>query len=534
MPSIPELFAEAVRQYEAGHVAEAEQVCRQILATDGKCGSAWNFLGVIELKRGQLATATKYIQEALRLHPNFADAHNNLGLVLQEQRRYQEAESCYRRALELWPEFSEAHHNMGLIIHEQGNPLAAIEHYRRAIALKPESPHPHVNLGNALKLQGDLDGAAACYRRALTAKPDFAEAVHNLGSVQQAQGDYRAAVESYEQAVRLAPDFAEAHKNLSQLRLLLEDFERGWPEYEWRWRTAELAPLQYSSPCWKGEPLTGKTILLVAEQGLGDTIQFIRYAKLVANMGARVLLQCQRSLLPLLGTCPGIEGLFGDHEAQPQYDYFIPLLSLPGIFQTNLQSIPADVPYFFADSVLVEHWKAVLEPIRGFRIGINWRGLPGNADFCLRDIPLAALAQLATEENVRLISLQKGASQEELRRGREQIRVVDLGDQLDESSGAFMDTAAVMKNLDLVITSDTSLAHLAGALGVSVWVGLPYVPNWRWFLNRRDSPWYPTMRLFRQQSRGDWTKVMAEMREVLEDSVVRKKQSGSGQDPHYS
>jgi tetratricopeptide (TPR) repeat protein len=521
MPSIPEVFVVAVQQYDAGHVAEAEQICRQIVAADASCGSAWNFLGVIELKRHDLASATKFLQEALRLHPNFADAHNNLGLVLQEQRRFDEAESCYRRALELQPEFAEAHHNLGLTIHDRGNPADAIEHYRRAIALKPESAHPHVNLGNALKVQGDLDAAAACYRRALAAKPNFAEAVHNLGSVQLAQGDYRGALGSYEQAVRLEPDFAEAHKNLSQLRLLLEDFDGGWREYEWRWKTGELPPLQYSHPRWNGEPLAGKTILLVAEQGLGDTIQFIRYASLVASQGARVLLHCQQPLVPLVHTCPSVDELFVTDDPLPSFDYYIPLLSLPGIFKSDLRTIPAHVPYLSTDSSLVEHWKAMLAPIHGFRIGINWRGRPGNDDFCLRDIPLHELAQLATVENVQLISLQKGEGQDELRAAGDRVRVLDLGDRLDESSGAFLDTAAVMKNLDLVITSDTSIAHLAGALGVPVWIGLPFVPNWRWFLNRSDSPWYPTMRLFRQRSRCNWANVIDEMCEALANLVGR-------------
>jgi hypothetical protein len=211
----------------------------------------------------------------------------------------------------------------------------------------------------------------------------------------------------------------------------------------------------------------------------------------------------------------GIDRLFDASDPLPAFDYYLPLLSVPGVLKTNLQSIPAAVPYLSADELLVEQWKRKLESIHEFRIGIHWRGLPGNDDFCLRDIPLELLATLGQVEGTRLISLQKGVGEDELRVAGGRLPIVDLGADFDETAGAFMDTAAVMRDLDLVITSDTSIAHVAGALGVPVWLGLPLAPNWRWFLNRSDSPWYPTMRLFRQRRRGDWTDVIAEMREQL-------------------
>ena len=310
----------------------------------------------------------------------------------------------------------------------------------------------------------------------------------------------------------MRPDLAEARKNLAQLRLLVEDFEAGWPEYEWRWRTGEMPPPEFSQPRWVGESLSGKTVLLHAEQGFGDTLQFIRYAPLVQELGARVVVLCPLSLVPLLSRCGGIDELCGDDRSLPAFDCHVPLLSLPGIFETTMATIPAKVPYLFADLSLVEQWKAKLEGVRGLRIGINWQGRGGEGDFRLRDLPLETLAKLAEIPRVRLISLQRGEGREALLPDADRWPIFDLGDQVDGERGAFMDTAAVMRNLDLVITSDTAVAHLAGGLAVPVWMGLPFVPNWRWFLNRDDSPWYPTMRLFRQQKANDWTNVFMEMR----------------------
>jgi hypothetical protein len=219
--------------------------------------------------------------------------------------------------------------------------------------------------------------------------------------------------------------------------------------------------------------------------------------------------------VPLLRTCSGIDQTLGANDRLPPLDYYIPLLSLPGVFKTDLETIPAHVPYLSADPALVDRWRTKLASIRGFRIGINWQGLPGNADFCLRDMPLESLTTLADISGVQLISLQKGAARDELLASPNRHRIHQLGPEFDETGGAFLDTAAVMRNLDLVITSDTSIAHLAGALAVPVWLGLPFVPNWRWLLDRPDSPWYPTMRLFRQKTRNDWTTVINEIRTAL-------------------
>jgi len=275
------------------------------------------------------------------------------------------------------------------------------------------------------------------------------------------------------------------------------------------------SPRRFPQPLWSGEPLAGKTILLHIEQGIGDTIQFIRYASIIKRQGAAVILECPKPLFGLLEGCPGIDQLLGQREDLPAFDVHAPLLSVPGILKTSLETVPATIPYVFPRPTLVEQWQKRLLDLDGLKIGISWQGNPKYRDDRFRSIPLRYFAPLAEIPGVCLISLQKGIGTEQLAAVRDLFPVTDFAAELDERSGPFMDTAAVMKNLDLVITSDTAAAHLAGALGVPVWVALPSVPDWRWLLDRSDSPWYPTMRLFRQRERGNWQGVFEEIKEAL-------------------
>jgi hypothetical protein len=304
------------------------------------------------------------------------------------------------------------------------------------------------------------------------------------------------------------------------LSLLKGDFQRGWAEYQWRWKTKQAPQRGFSQPLWDGQPLEGRTILLHAEQGLGDTIQFVRYAALVKRLGGTVVLECPKPLLPLLATFAGIDQLVGQGDELPAFATHAPLLSLPGILQTSLDTIPAAVPYLFAAPALKEHWREKLRAVHGYKIGINWQGQPGQGQWLARSIPLQQLATLAEIPGVRLVSLQKGAGREQLAEASGRFPLVDLGDEVDQAGGAFMDTAAIVMNLDLVITSDTALPHLAGSLGAAVWVALPLVPDWRWLLDRGDSPWYPTMRLFRQDQRGDWQGVFRRIKVALADRMA--------------
>jgi hypothetical protein len=276
-----------------------------------------------------------------------------------------------------------------------------------------------------------------------------------------------------------------------------------------------VAEPPFKQPRWRGEPLAGRSILLHYEQGLGDTLQFIRYAAVLKRRGATVIVLCQAALRKILATAAGIDWLVSAGDAMPTFDVHAPLMSLPGLLGTTLDSIPAEIPYLSAAGSLVDQWRERLRSVEGFRIGIHWQGRPGQGTFRQRDIPLAAFAPLAELPGVRLISLQKGADTSALADVPGGSRLIDFGDAVDTTNGPFMDTAAIMKTIDLVISSDTSAPHLAGALGVPVWLALPHVPNWRWLLDRPDSPWYPTMRLFRQREAGDWAGVFEEIQAAL-------------------
>ncbi len=279
------------------------------------------------------------------------------------------------------------------------------------------------------------------------------------------------------------------------------------PNSKWRWQTREAVSPPFSRAPWDGSSLAGRTILLHTEQGLGDTIQFVRYASLVKERGGTVLLRCTRALQSLLGSARGIDRLIPEESPLPVFDFDAPLLSLPSVFGTSLATVPAEIPYLFADPDLIEHWRRELDRYPGFRIGVVWQGNPKHKNDCRRSFPLTHFAPVAGLRGVRLFSLQIGPGHEQLSRLDDRFSIVDLGSGRGEAADSFMDTAAVMKNLDLVISVDSAVAHLAGALGVPVWVALPFAPDWRWLLEREDSPWYPTMRLFRQSRPGDWAGV---------------------------
>ena len=541
---ISEALAIAIKHHQGGRLQTAEDIYRQILAVEPNHADATHLLGLIAHQMGRHEIAVEYIGRAIALNGTMAEFHDNLGGAYRALRRMPEAAAYCRRAVELKPDDAAAHYNLGLVLNDQGKLAEAVACYRRALELRPDYAEAHNNLGNAFKNQEKLADAIACYYRALELRPDYAEAYSNLGAALRGEGKLEEAIACYRRALQLKPDNAEAHSNLglafvdqrrleeaaacyrralelkpdlaeahfnrSFLWLLSGNFAQGWPEYECRWQAHRFA-----QPLWGGEALAGKTILLHAEQGFGDTIQFVRYAPIVKQHGGTVILACQKPLLALLEGCAGIDQLIAQGNALPAFDVHAPLMSLPGILKTTLDTIPAAVPYLSAPAALTEYWREKLRDVRGYRIGINWRGRPGQGSWLARDLPLQQFAILAEIPGVCLISLQKGTGREELQQARERFPVVDLGDEVDQASGAFVDTAAIMKNLDLVITSDTSVPNLAGSLAIPVWVALTLAHDWRWLLDRSDSPWYPTMRLFRQREQGNWQGVFDDIRRAL-------------------
>ncbi len=361
-----------------------------------------------------------------------------------------------------------------------------------------------------------LGEAETNYRRAVQLRPDYIEALNNLGNVLRIQGRMAEALECYDQALDLQPDHADVHLSRAMAWLERGEFERGWPEYEWRLKCQRYAIPPFRRPPWDGSPLEGRTILLYADYGVGDALQFIRYAPLVQRRVGRVIVTCGRPLGRLLATCPGVERVVSEGDSLPDFEVYAPLMSLPGIFGTTLATIPAEVPYLAPDEGLVETWHRQMNTAVGLRIGIVWQGNPQNTRDHMRSFRLAQLEPIALRPGIRLFSLQKGHGSEQLGEIGGRFELTDLSGGLVD----FLDTAAAIVNLDLVIAPDTAVAHLAGALGVPVWVALPFAADWRWMSGRDDSPWYPTMKLFRQRRWGEWDEVFERIARELGSDLM--------------
>jgi len=444
----------------------------------------------------------------LRLKPDSAEALVNLTSLHADKNQLDEAVACARKAIELRPRFAEAHLNLGTVLIRQEKFAEAAEALRIAAQLKPELAEIHNNLGILAAEEEDYDRAIGYYRHTLDMQPTNADAIYNLGIALFKQGHARQAIDYFNRAIALRPDYAEAHHNRAAAWLLLGDFQHGWPEYEWRFRSRYYGAFRPSWPIWNGtDSLAGRTIVLCTEQGLGDTLQFIRFAEVLKRQGARVLVECRKLLHALLRDTPGVDGWITPGDTRQKADCCIALMSIPDRLGLRLDTIPTPIPYITPRGDLVETWRARLAEWPELKVGIAWQGNPKCPGDRRRSIALHAYAPLAQVPGVRLISLQKGLGSEQLAELADTWPLVDFGAALDATEDAFLDTAAIVKQLDLVITSDTAMAHLAGALGVPVWLALSDVPDWRWLLDREDSPWYPSMRLFRQPEPRDWASV---------------------------
>ena len=605
--SIPQAFSLALRQHQAGRLAEAEALYRQILAVHPNHAGALHYLGVLAHQAGRDDLALEWIRQALALIPNDSCAHSNLGTVYQAMGRFEDAIASFRRAIELQSNHAEAHHNLGVALTSVGRPDEAIEAYRRAIRCKPDYAEAHNNLGvlltdkgqldealtvyrealgfkpanpevlnnlgNILKTRGRFEEASEVYRRALEIKPDSAEAQTNLGTVLGAQGRLDEAIAAHNRALELRPDYAgalsnlsialrergqleeaiaacrraielspnlaEAHNNLGNvlkelgqfeeataayrralainpalgeaqfnyayLLLLRGDFEKGWPLYEARCHEPGYVRREFGQPLWTGGSVSGRRILVHAEQGFGDAIQFVRYAALIAKGGGEVVVECAPALVELFRTATGVSEVVAPGDPLPAFDLHIAMLSQPLAFQTRSESIPREVPYLFADERRGETWRARLgHDSSRLRVGLAWMGNPKSHFLRQRHITLPELLPLLGVEGIDFYSLQVGPGSGQIRQTESAAAIIDHSALIQD----FADTAALMKQLDLIISVDTAVAHLAGALARPVWTLLPFVPDWRWRLETEETPWYPTMRLFRQSSPGDWNSVI--------------------------
>jgi tetratricopeptide (TPR) repeat protein len=493
-----------------GRGAEALASYDRALATHPGHADLRNARGLLLVSLRRFEAALADLDAALAIRPDFAQAWNNRGNALQGLKQFAEALDCYDRALALHPNFPQGHNNRANALRRLGRfpeALAATDH---VLALEPGNAQSLNDRGNVLQDMNRLDEAIACYDGALALRSDYPDALNNRGTAWAGLMRFDAALADFESAIALQPEAAQAYWSKGVALMRLGDLAQGLRLYEWRKKLpAPIEARNYRQPHWTGaEDLTAKTLFLYIEQGLGDTIHFYRYALMARARGARVILSVQDPIVRLLQDADADIEILGAAEVPQNFDYHAPLMSLALAFATTLDTIPAPVPYLRAEPGRVKDWAARIGA-DGFKIGICWEGAPSIAG---RSFPLAALAPISQIENVRLISLQKDGAAEIAAAG---LRVEDLGDDFDMGRDGFLDSAAVMESLDLVITADTALAHLAGALGRPAWVALRYVPDWRWFLGRSDSPWYPQLRLFRQPAPGDWTAVVAEMEAQL-------------------
>ena len=500
-------FQTGARLHAAGRLHEAEQIYRQILATTPNHADSLHLLGVVALQSGHPQPALTHIDRAIALRPTVAAYHVNRANALLALCQVEAAIAAVRQALRLKRSSAEAHMTLGHALADAGQQDEAIAAYQQALRLKPDLIDAQNGLGLALRLAGRLDEAADALQQAVRRAPHDPQARGNLGGVLKELGRLDEAEMQYRDALSRHPQDAVLHFNLAVVLLLRGDFASGWDQYSWRFKAgATRAPVPPSSqPEWNGEPLGERRLLLRAEQGLGDTIHFCRYLPPVAAQGV-VTFEVQPGLQRLLAPL-GVP-LVAVGDPLPAFDVWCPLLSLPRL----VAAAPAP-PYLTAETDRVAHWRERIGS-HGRRIGITWQGNPTAAAERGRSIPLKEFLPLARVPGVRLISLQKHHGLDQLAQAGD-LRIETLGDDFDSGPDAFVDTAAVMQSLDLVISSDTSIAHLAGALARPVWVALQHVPDWRWMLDRSDSPWYPTMRLFRQPTRGDWHGVFAAMAREL-------------------
>jgi Flp pilus assembly protein TadD len=474
-----DLFNEALELHRQGRFDEAESRYKKLTWREPGSGAPWHGLGALRLQQERLSEARELLVKSVKIEPDSAGARNALGATLTQLKELEAAETELRRALALDPALAEAHNNLSILLTRLQRPDEAVARSRDAVRLAPHSADMAMNLGKALRDLGQLKEALAAFQT----------------------------------AARLAPNLAEAHFAVATIQLAQGDFARGWPGFEWRLRLPGFgfALPDLGRPGWQGEALDGRTILLHAEQGLGDTLQFLRYVPMVAARGGKVLLLVQPALKRLLTGLDGVAAVFGFGETLPDYDLHCPLMRLPRRFATEVETIPPVAAPIAPPAAEAALWRSRFGSGDRPSIGLAWAGNASHANDHNRSTPLAALMPLLTADNIRWVSLQKEVPAGDAATLATYPEVLQPGDALIDMAA----TAAVIAALDLVISVDTAVAHLAGTMGKPVWLMLPFSPEWRWLGSRGDSPWYPTARLFRQKRPGDWRSVAEAMRAAL-------------------
>ena len=533
---------EAVGLHRQGRLREAEKLYARVLKAAPDNFDALHLLGSLKAQSGQMGEAMRLITAALKINPRASDALVNLANVLHALKRDAEALDCLDKALAINPHDLQALAKRGAALLTLNRPQEALASFEQVLAQQPRDAFALLNRGSALAALSrneaalaDLDAALALapghpgvlynrgvvlselgryqeafadFDRALSAAPNHLQAWNNRGRALQALNRHREAIESFDKAIALQKDYADAHFNKALSLLTIGELRQGFEEYEWRWRRTGMAGAagSYSRPLWLGEyPLGRKTILLHAEQGLGDTIQFARYVPLLARAGATVVLEVQPELKSLLAKLDGVASVHARGDPLPAYDVHCPLGSLPLAFKTDPASIPAEIPYLQADEARIAKWRPAIEALPGKRVALTWAGHARHANDRNRSIALNLLEPLLARDGISFVSIQRDLRDDNAAVLARHPKLTHVGDDLADMA----DTAALAALVDLVITVDTSVAHLAGAMGRPTFVMLPFVPDWRWTLSSERSPWYPQTRLFRQPSAGDWASVIA-------------------------
>jgi tetratricopeptide (TPR) repeat protein len=540
----------AIRMFVAGDLRGAETIYRQILAQQPANADALHMMGVIASHTGRLDAAVDLIAKAIAIKPGASEFHYNLGLAFGALGRNAEALAAHRKAVELQPDFPEALNCIGECLYKTGDKDGAREQLHKALSLRPNFPEALFNLGNIFAETSRYDAAIEVYRKAIALRPKYAEAYGNLGHALGVRGDFADAlaacqasialrpsvvgynnlgnvlrelgeldrsIQAYRAALAMNPDDPRSHWNLAISLLLKGDLAEGFDEYEWRWSMREYIVPQrtFAQPRWNLNAPAGKRIFIYAEQGMGDTIQFVRYLPMIIARGGQPILECQPELTRLLQGFAGVK-IVERGQPRPEFDLHCPLLSLPKAFGTVLSNIPAKVPYLSPSPQVVNKWQARMPSGAQRKIGLAWAGHPHFSRNHLRSVPLLQMAALAAIPDMQFFSLQKGEAAGQAKQPPTGMELIDWTDDLDD----FAETAGLIANLDLVITVDTAVAHLAGAMGKPVWVILGRIPDWRWMMDRADSPWYPTMQLFRQPRLGDWKTPIDEIAAALRDKTA--------------
>jgi tetratricopeptide (TPR) repeat protein len=547
----PTLLAQAVEEavglYRQGRLAEAEKICSRVLRARPDWFDALHLLGVIKLQGGKAGAACAHFEQALKLDPASAPAMSNLGMALAALNRDQEALSILDKAVALMPGSLEAISNRGNVLMKLNRPVEALAAFDAAVALAPSFPGARANRGNALAALGRFEEALAQYDavlavlpthaetylnrgsalmglsraaeaitafdRALAARPDYVKAHVGRGAARQALNQQHEALADFERAIALDKSNADAHHNAALACLTLGDYRRGFEQYEWRWQRSGMPARRrnFGRPLWLGEyPLARKRILVAAEQGLGDCIQFARYVPMLADGGATVVLEAPPPLLSLLARLDGVVEVVARGDAPPAFDVYCPAGSLPRALRTEVSTIPAAIPYLQANEERIAAWRDRIERLPRPRIAVVWSGSADHANDRNRSMQLRQMAPLLALA-AGFVSVQRDVRPADAGELARHPALTHVGDTLAD----FDDTAAVLALVDLVITVDTSVAHLAGALGRPTFVLVPFCPDWRWMLARADSPWYPTARLFRQPAVGDWESAIARVAEAV-------------------